>query len=88
MATLLDRLQTLNIVSLTRRVNRMEARMSQFDDELAQINDDTNSIATELDDLRSQIAAGDASAAAKLQPIADRLRSMASDGSAPAVPSA
>lgn len=59
--------------------------MSRFDDELAQINDDTNTIATELDTLRQQIAAGDNSAADKLQPLADKLRGIASgSGSTPA----
>jgi len=76
---LVDFLQTVNIRALAKRITKLEENMARLDDVIAQINDATNAIAAELDDLRSQLATGDSAAADKLQPIADRLRAMAAD---------
>jgi hypothetical protein len=53
--------------------------MAAFADELAALDAATNDIATELESLRDQIAASDANAAAQLDPLVQRLRSLASN---------
>ena len=61
------------------RITKLEEHMARLDVIINDLNTATNDIATELDDLRNQITAGDDAAADRLQPIADRLRSLAAD---------
>lgn len=61
--------------------------MASFADELAALDAATNDIAAELESLRDQIASSDAGAAAQLDPLVQRLRSLASNPDNP-VPNA
>lgn len=60
--------------------------MSQVDDVVAELNTATNDIATELEDLRSQVSGLDAVTAEKFTPIVERLRALAADPSNPVPP--
>lgn len=68
-----------------RRVSVLENIVSRFDDEIAQMQADIATIATELDSVHAQIAAGDNAAADKLQPLADRLRGVAASVPTPPI---
>jgi septal ring factor EnvC (AmiA/AmiB activator) len=68
---------------VNKRVTRLETMMAAFADELAALDAATNDIAAELESLRDQIASADANAAAQLDPLVQRLRSLASDPSNP-----
>lgn len=61
--------------------------MSQLDDVLSEVDTATTQVASELESLRSAVESGDGAAAARLQPLADRLRAIAADPNNP-VPAA
>jgi uncharacterized coiled-coil protein SlyX len=69
----LDRLRVF------RRLDELECRMSATDDALADLNDATNDIATELDDLRGELTGADAAVADRITAAAERLRGLAAD---------
>jgi uncharacterized coiled-coil protein SlyX len=81
-----DFLQSLNIRNLyhqltehDRRLTGLERKMSQLTDVIASMDADTTRIAAKIDDITTRLNAGDASAAAELGPIADRLKALGSD---------
>lgn len=57
--------------------------MSAVDDAVQQLSDATDTIAQELTDLRGQISSSDAGAAAKLDPIIQRLQDLGKDPNNP-----
>lgn len=65
--------------TLERRMRRMEIRMTAVDDVLQEINEATNDIAGDLERLRTEVQGSDAALAARLAPLAERLRAMAVD---------
>lgn len=73
-----DRLSTLE-----RRLHRMEARMGKMEDAVQQLNEATDEIAADLERLRGDVANGDTSAAEKLTPLIERLRSLGQDPTNP-----
>lgn len=68
------------IIGLTERIASLEARMSQVDDIILVINEETNALAARIEQV---IANTDAETAAKLRPIATALGSMAQDKNDP-----
>lgn len=68
---------------LERRTSVLEYRMTATDDVIAQLNIATDEIAADLQDLRDQVAGGDAAAAAKFQPLIDRLTALGQDPANP-----
>lgn len=62
---------------------RLEQHMAQIDDALSALDEATNDIAAELDQLKSQVAGFDSNAAQRIQAAADRLRSLAADPANP-----
>ena len=81
-----DGMSTMYKGSIRHRLSKLEWRVSRLDDALTEIDNETNLIATELEQLRGQITAGDAGAADRLQPVIDRLKGLAQDPANP-VPS-
>ena len=68
------------IIGLTERIASLEEHMSQVDDIILVINDETNALAARIEQV---IANTDAETAAKLRPIATALGSMAQDKNDP-----
>ena len=68
------------IIGLTERIASLEARMSQVDDIIIVINEETNALAARIEQV---IVNTDAETAAKLRPIATSLSSMAQDKNDP-----
>jgi uncharacterized coiled-coil protein SlyX len=79
MSDLLEYLLRFTLKSWDRRIQKLEERMSAFDDKLAELDTATSDIADELAALRGDIATSDTAAAAKLDPVISRLRAMATD---------
>lgn len=71
---------------LERRTSVLEYRVTATDDVIAQLNTATDEIARDLQDLRDQVAGGDAAAAAKFQPLIDRLTALGQDPENPVPP--
>jgi uncharacterized coiled-coil protein SlyX len=67
------------LARIEQRLNRLEIQVTATDDAVTQLNDATNDIATELDELRGQVAGLDQATADKLTPIVERLRGLAAD---------
>lgn len=95
--TLIDRLQTLNIVALTRRVRRLENRMSQLRDYVDAVNSETTRNAANIkavaERLQAAVDAGDPEALAdlgtavqELHAVGDSLEAMATGTQADPLP--
>lgn len=78
----LDRL-LVRALPYTRTLRRLEHRMSATDDAVALINTETDDLAARVDAIIAGDANLDEATAAKLRPIADRLRSIAADPADP-----
>lgn len=72
-------LDKYSLSKMLNRLDRLEHAMSQVDDAIAELNTATNDVAEDLERLRDEVAAFDAGTAEKIQPIVDRLRSLAVD---------
>lgn len=72
-------LDKYSLSKILNRLDRLEQSMSQVDDALADLNNATNDVAEDLERLRDEVAAFDAGTAEKIQPIVERLRSLAVD---------
>lgn len=57
--------------------------MGKMEDAVAQLDEATNEIAADLERLRTDVANGDATAAEKLTPLIERLRSLGQDPTNP-----
>lgn len=68
------------------RLTHLEARMAKSEDALAELDVATDEIATELEDLRDDVAQHDAALAAKITEKAARLRGLAKDPENPVPP--
>jgi len=69
-----------------RRLSHLEYRMALTDQALADLNDATNEVAAELEDLRDQLAGADAAVAQRITDAAARLRGLAADPENPVPP--
>lgn len=72
--------------AVDRRLNQLELRMALTDQALADLNDATNEVAAELDDLRGQLSDADAAVAQRISDAASRLRGLAADPENPVPP--
>lgn len=75
------------ILGIDTRLTNLETNMARIDAIIAQMNDATNAIAAKITRIQEQLEAGDTTAAAQLQPIADQLTALGADPSNP-VPTA
>lgn len=64
-------------------MTRMEHYMSAVDDQLSQLDQATNDVASELESLKAEVANSDATLAAKLDAPIARLKSLAADPNNP-----
>lgn len=83
MASLLDMLQSLNIIALNQRITRLEKHMATTDEIVTRLNDATTRIATKLKTLIDEVAGGDAAIAAKFEPVVTELEAMGADPADP-----
>lgn len=67
-------------------IDKLEERMSATEDALRDLDQATNDVAAEVDELRAQVANFDQDTAAKLGVVAERLRGLAADPSQPVPP--
>jgi uncharacterized coiled-coil protein SlyX len=74
------------VFGIDARLTNLEARVAKIDTVIAQINDATNAVAAKLKRIQEQLEAGDMSAIAQLQPIADHLTAMGADPDNPVPP--
>jgi hypothetical protein len=74
------------VLSIGDRLTTLERHMAKIDDLITQINDATNAIAAKITRIQQAIEAGDGSAAARLQPLADQLTALGQDPSNPVPP--
>jgi hypothetical protein len=93
----IDRLQTINIVSLTRRVGNLEVRMGQLRDFVTAVQEQTTQLGVDVGEigrkLQDAIDSGDPSAladlgteVARLQDIGGQLHAMATGGNEDPLP--
>lgn len=83
MASLLDMLQSLNIIALNQRITRLEKHMATTDEIVTRLNDATSRIAAKLQALVDEVAGGDAAIAAKFEPVVTELEAMGADPADP-----
>jgi uncharacterized coiled-coil protein SlyX len=67
------------LVEYGQRLYRLEQHMSRVDDVIADLNTATDEIATELEQLRGDVANVDTVTADKLTPLVERLRGLGAD---------
>jgi hypothetical protein len=93
----LDRLQTINIIALDRRVSNLEVRMGQLRDFVTAVQEQTTQLGIDVSEighkLQDAIDSGDPAALAdlgtevtKLQDIGGQLHAMASGGTSDPLP--
>lgn len=71
------------IIGLTERIASLEDRMAKTETALEDLNDATNEVAAELDQLRGEISATDTALADRIGSAATRLRGLAADPANP-----
>lgn len=69
-----------------RRLNALEAQMSETTDALVELDAATNEIAADLEQMEETIAGFDSDTATKIRAAAARLRSLAADPTEPVPP--
>ena len=69
-----------------RRITTLEFQMALTDAALADLDDATNAVADELDELRGELKDSDSALALRISAAADRLRGLAADPNEPVPP--
>lgn len=72
--------------STARRITILEFKMALTDAALAELDEATNAVADELDQLRDELGDADAAIALRISAAADRLRGLAADPTEPVPP--
>lgn len=76
----------LREMNVFRRLDHLERHMSRVDDVITDLNTATDEIASDLEDLRNQVAGLDETTAAKFTPLVERLRALGADPQNPVPP--